>query len=125
MPRKNTDTQPLHTRLLDGFTYTSRANGSVHTIKAGKTTVGEVVIGKKTVRLNLRAKGHVPKDLKLSGKSRSWPMGGVLITEANLAAARALLSSIASAKPATPKTPAPRKATMPRTRSSRKVRSAA
>jgi len=68
MPRKFTTAQPLHTRLLDGFTYTSRVNGSVYTIKVEKKAVAEVCVGKKTVRLNVRAKGDVTKGLKAFGQ---------------------------------------------------------
>lgn len=44
----------LHTTLLEGLTVKSRADGSVHTVKANGKVVGEVCVGTKRVRLNLR-----------------------------------------------------------------------
>ncbi|HEY2372087.1 MAG TPA: hypothetical protein VGH82_06030 [Gaiellaceae bacterium] len=116
MARKSTNTAaPLHRRLLEGFDVKSRKDGTVHTIRAGKTVVAEVCVGKRATRLNVRAERKTPKGITLSGESKSWPSGGVVVTEANLADARALLTSIASAPQPVPATPAPRKANAPKT----------
>jgi hypothetical protein len=95
----------LHETLLDGLNVKSRADGSVHTVRAadGKTVVGEVCVGKKQTRLNFRelpAKVKAPKNLELSGKSKSWEGGGVIVTDANVKAARALLAQVVDATPA-------------------------
>jgi hypothetical protein len=99
MARKATTTEkPLHLQLIDGFEVKSRPNGTVHTVKAGKTVVAEVCVGAKKVRLNLRtAPKLAPKNLTLDGKSKSWPGGGVIVTPENLAAVRALLAAAAKA----------------------------
>jgi hypothetical protein len=80
MPAKPKTTKPLHQQLLEGFE-----------VKANGKTVAEVCVGKQNVRLNLRAAVKASKGLMLGGKSKSWPGGGTVITDANLAAARALL----------------------------------
>src|SRR4051794_21828615 len=95
----------LHSQLLDGLNVKSRADGSVHTIRAadGKTVVAEVCVGKKQTRLNVRelpAKIKAPKSLELGGKSKSWPGGGVIVTEGNVKAARDLLAAVVGAVPA-------------------------
>src|ERR1700730_11390319 len=97
----------VHAQLLDGLNVKSRTDGSVHTVRAadGKTVVAEVCVGKKATRLNLRAwpaKVKAPKGLELSGKSKSWEGGGVIVTEANVKAARALLANVIGATPAAP-----------------------
>src|SRR5947207_845480 len=97
-----TTNQPLHMQLLDGFEVKSRDDGSVHTIKAHGRTVAECCVGAKKVRLNVRADVKPPKGLTLSGKSKSWPTGGLVVDETNLTAARALLAS-AVAKAGAPK----------------------
>jgi hypothetical protein len=91
-------------------------------VKVEKKAVAEVCVGAKKARLNVRAKAQVPKGLKLSGKSKSWPEGGVVATESNLAAARALLTSLTSAPPVPALAPVPAKVT-PKTTSARKPRS--
>ena len=101
MPAKTN--KPLHMQLLEGFDCKSRADGSVHTIKANGRTVAECCVGAKTIRLNVRADVKPPKGLTLSGKSKSWPTGGLVVTEDNLASARALLTSAVEKAPA-PKT---------------------
>jgi hypothetical protein len=98
----------LHSQLLDGLNVKSRPDGSVHTVRAadGKTVVAEVCVGKKATRLNVRelpAKVKAPKNLELGGKSKSWPGGGVIVTDANVKAARALLASVVDATKAAPK----------------------
>src|SRR5438067_1371247 len=93
MSAKSTTPQPLHKRLLDGFEVKSRQDGTVHSIKAQGKTVGEICVGKKSVRLNLRAEVKAPEGVELSGKSKSWPGGGLVVTDANLTAARALLTA--------------------------------
>lgn len=93
MPAK-TNTDALHTRLLDGLTVKSRADGTVHSIKRDGKTVAEVCVGAKKVRLNLRDAVKPPKGVELSGKSKTWAGGGCIVTDENLAACRALLGSI-------------------------------
>jgi hypothetical protein len=95
MPATKHPTQPLHRQLLDGLTVKSRADGSVHTVKADGKTIAEVCVGVKATRLNLRANAKAPKSLTLTGKSKSWPGGGLVITDKNVAAARVLLAGIA------------------------------
>jgi hypothetical protein len=93
----NDSTTPLHTQLLDGLTVKSRADGTVHTVKAadGKT-VAEVCVGTKKIRANFRTapRGAVAK--LLDGKSKSWPGGGVVVDEANAERIRAALLQIAA-----------------------------
>lgn len=84
----------LHQQLLDGFDVKSRDDGTVHTIKREGKTVAEVCVGAKKVRLNVRESVKAPKNLELSGKSKTWAGGGCIVTEENLAACRALLASI-------------------------------
>jgi len=87
----------IHTRLMDGATVKSRDDGSVHTIKgADGRTAAEVCVGKSTVRLNFREppSRDAPTGVALGGRSQSWRGGGVVVTEANLAAARALLAFV-------------------------------
>jgi MoxR-like ATPase len=90
----------LYGRLVDGLSLdvTSRPDGSVHTIHgADRKTVAEVVLGKGTTRLNFRAvpDSEAPTDIQLSGRSSNWTGGGVVVTEANLPACRALLRHVA------------------------------
>lgn len=103
MPAKATTTEKaLHVRLLEGFEVKARPDGTVHTIRAGGKVVAECCVGTKKVRLNLRdipAKGKTPKSIELSGRSKSWPGGGVNVDEGNLTAARALLAAITAVKP--------------------------
>jgi hypothetical protein len=102
MPAKNTTTPSLRVRLLEGFDVRSRADDSVHTVKANGRVIAEVCEGKKQTRLNLRelpAKVKPAKNVTLGGKSKSWPGGGTVVTDANLTAARALLTAVAKATP--------------------------
>jgi hypothetical protein len=88
---------PIHVRLMDGATVQSRDDGTVHTIKgADGRTAAEVCVGKSTVRLNFRAapSSDAPTGIALGGRSQSWRGGGVVVTEANLASARALLAFV-------------------------------
>src|SRR5579864_6042657 len=89
--------KPLHEQLIEGFEVKSRDDGSVHTVKHNGRTVAEICVGKKKVRLNVRAAVKPPKNLELGGTSKSWPMGGVVVAEYNLAAARALLAAVTKA----------------------------
>lgn len=84
----------LHEQLLDGFEVKSRDDGTVHTIKREGRAVAEVCVGARKVRLNVRDAVKAPKNLKLSGKSKSWAGGGVIVTNENLAACRALLAQV-------------------------------
>jgi hypothetical protein len=98
------ETAPVNTKeivstLLDGLEVSSRKDGTVHTIKREKKTVAEVCVGTRSVRLNLRSappKGKLPKSVKLVGKSKSWPGGGLVVTDENVKAARAVLSAVAA-----------------------------
>src|SRR5438067_12341307 len=103
MARKsNPTTQPvaLHVTLLEGFDVKARADGSVHTIKANGKVIGEVCVGAKKVRLNLREPvKNAPKGVTPSGKSKRWAGGSVNVTADNVTAARALLSAAVAAAP--------------------------
>jgi hypothetical protein len=81
----------LHQQLLAGLDVKSRQNGSVHTIKANGKVVAEVCVGTKKVRLNFRNELPAKERKLLSGKSKSWPGGGMIVTADNLKEARALL----------------------------------
>lgn len=92
-----TDSNPIHVRLMEGVRVKSREDGTVHTIKgADGTTAAEVCVGKSTVRLNFRVppSSNAPGGVALSGRSQSWKGGGVVVTEANLDSARALLAFV-------------------------------
>jgi hypothetical protein len=93
MPAKKNPapTAPLHVRLLDGLDTKSRPDGTVHTIRAGSRTVAEVCVGKKNVRANFKTELPAASRKKLSGKSKSWPGGGVLVTDDNLNEVRNML----------------------------------
>src|SRR5438445_2863960 len=96
MPGKDS----LHARLLDGFEHKSRKDGTVHTLHAQGQVIGEVCVGKRNVRLNLRkAPSKAPKNITLVGKSKSWAGGGVIVDEKNLTACRALLSAAVASTP--------------------------
>jgi hypothetical protein len=89
-------TSTLTTTLLAGLDVKSRADGTVHSVK-GKdgSTVAEVCVGKKFTRLNLRqTPPKLPKGVRLDGRSKSWPAGGVILTDSNVAACRALLLTV-------------------------------
>jgi hypothetical protein len=90
-------------RLLDGFTVVSRKDGTVHTVKAtdGGGTVAEVCVGKSKVRLNFRKEQPAAARKVLDGKSKSWPGGGLIVTDANVTQARAMLTA-AAGKPGKP-----------------------
>jgi hypothetical protein len=93
------NTKEIVKTLLDGLTVSSRKDGTVHTVKVEKKTVAEVCVGTRAVRLNLRSappKSKLPKSIKLIGKSKSWPGGGVVVTAGNAAAARAVLTAVAA-----------------------------
>jgi hypothetical protein len=100
--QKSPTETPLHIRLLDGLTFKSRSDGSVHTVKTGTHVVAEVCVGTKKVRLNFRAQPKASKSLTLSGKSKSWPAGGIVVDAKNLNAARAALASVTAATPSKP-----------------------
>jgi hypothetical protein len=101
----------LHAQLIDGLTVKSRKDGSVHTVKdAEGKTVAEVCVGTKKTRLNLRrAPKTTPKNIELGGKSKSWPGGGVNVDDSNLAACRAILSSLVATSAPKPAAAAPKK----------------
>jgi len=102
MPAQNSTQQSLRPRLLDGFTYKSRSDNSVHTVKgADGKVIAEVCEGKKATRLNLRnaPTKATPKNVTLGGKSKTWAGGGTVVTESSLAACRALLSGAAKVTP--------------------------
>jgi hypothetical protein len=100
--------------LVKGLETKARADGSVVGIKAGKTTVAELVVGTMTVRVNFRQKVTGGPKVALSGKSAKWAGGGVVVTEANSADVRKLLElAVTAAGGDAPKTVArlkPRKA---------------
>src|SRR5579862_7429598 len=108
----------LHQQLLEGFEVKSRKDGTVHTIRAadGKTVIGEVCVGAKATRLNLRAPvAKPPRDVTLGGKSKSWAGGGTVVTDANVTACRALLSAAVATVPsvAVPTSSAAQRTTTP------------
>lgn len=99
------NTKEIVAELLDGLDHKSRPSGTVLTVKAAGKTVAEVCVGARAVRLNLRAappKGKVPKSITLGGHSKSWAGGGVIVTAANVAAARALLVAVTAGAPGAP-----------------------
>jgi len=73
----------------------------VLTIKSsdGKSTVAEVRVGKSRTRVNFKTKPQGKLARSLAGKSKSWPAGGVVVTEANLATVRAGLLDDAGSTP--------------------------
>ena len=95
MPAQKTPTAP-HVTLLDGLNVKSRADGTVHTIKsAAGAVVAEVCVGKKQTRLNFKqTPKSLPKSVELSGQSKSWPGGGIVVTAANASAVRSVLVGV-------------------------------
>lgn len=93
----------LHTDLMNGIeNIKSRDDGSVHTIHLaadGKTVVAEVCVGKKRTRLNFKDKVEFAPEGFLSGRSKSWVGGGIVLTTDNLAPARELLLQVVGLEP--------------------------
>jgi hypothetical protein len=90
--KKSAQPQPLHIQLLTGLDTKARPNGTVITVKSAGKVIAEVCVGKKFARLNFRAEVKVLKGGPvLSGKSKSWPGGGCVLSAENVAALRALL----------------------------------
>lgn len=94
--------------LLDGLTdadgrslVKSRDDGSVHTLHgADGSTVAEVCCGKTRTRLNFRAPSAEltaaaeASSVVLSGRSKSWTGGGIVVDDGNVAACRAVLLAV-------------------------------
>lgn len=74
-----------------------RKDGRVLRIHGGGETVGEVVIGDQTVRLNLRELSEEAElvaeaeGIRLQGRSNVWKGGGIKVTSENVSAVRELL----------------------------------
>src|SRR4051794_12755917 len=86
---------------MDGFSVKSRADGTVHSIKADGRTVAEVCVGQKNVRLNLRStpkEGAEERHARREVEDVGWRRCD--IAEGNLAACRALLSAAVDSAPA-------------------------
>ncbi len=106
--------ESLHQQLLKGLEgVRSRPDGTVHTLHVGGAVIGEVCVGTRAVRLNLRTRPKVvPKGLDLSkSKSKTWVGGGLVVTDANVKEAKTLLAAvIKDAQPKPEKTTARRPA---------------
>ena len=95
-------TRDVVSQLLDGFNTQARKGRKVIRIKDNSDrTIGEVVIGKSTIRLNLR--DELPENVELiaqaeglvfAGKSDTWRGGGVRVTDHNVEALRTILTAI-------------------------------
>lgn len=95
------------TLLADVDNVKSRTDGSVHTLhgRDGSTTLAELCVGKRTARFNVReplAAAMVKRHdvaASLGGRSKSWRGGGIVVTDGNVAAVRALLLDVIAASP--------------------------
>ena len=95
MEARPTDTKQLVSTLLKGLDVHSRDTGEVHTIR-GKdgSTVGEVCVGKRAVRVNVRQAPGKVRGVTFGGKSKAWAAGAVA-TAANAAALHSALVAAA------------------------------
>lgn len=94
--------QSLAAQLTEGFSTQARRGRKVIRVKDNSDrTVAEIVIGKNTVRLNVR--DELPENVELiaqaeglifAGKSDTWRGGGVRVTEHNVEAVRLILTAI-------------------------------
>src|SRR5579859_6603845 len=86
-------------QITEGLTVKARDDGSVITVKgANGKTVAELCVGTKTTRVNFREAPKSALAKQLGGKSKSWPGGGVIVTDKNAAAVRAALLAAAQSK---------------------------
>jgi hypothetical protein len=86
---------PLHKQVIDGtgLDVHERPNGTVLTLRHERKVIGEICVGARATRLNLKSKPKAaPKGLALGGQSKSWACG-VILTADNVAAVRALLAA--------------------------------
>lgn len=88
-----------------------------YSVKGSSGTVAEICVGKRNVRVNFKRappKAKIAKGIELSGHSKSWRGGGLVVTEENVQKVGTLLVAGAGAKPAPAKskaTTAPAKST--------------
>jgi hypothetical protein len=93
----------IHSQLLDGLQVKSRADGSVHTVKAEGKVVAEVCVGTRKTRVNFKASPKsLPKGLALDGKSKTWAGGGIVVDESNVAKVCAILAQLVAPTKAAP-----------------------
>lgn len=78
-------------KLTDGLDTHERQDGKVTRVRAEGHPVAEVVVGSETVRVNFRERPASAEGLHLGGRSKSWPGGGVQVTDENADKVRALL----------------------------------
>lgn len=94
--------QSLAAQLTEGFSTQARRGRKVIRVKDNSDrTIAEVVVGKNTVRLNVR--DELPENVELiaqaeglifAGKSDTWRGGGVRVTEHNVESVRTILAAI-------------------------------
>jgi hypothetical protein len=91
--------------LIAGLTVKTRPDGTVITVKSpdGRATVAEVCVGTKKTRVNFRETPKSALAKSLTGKSKSWPGGGVVVDEKNAAVVRAALLAATKPEAAKPK----------------------
>jgi len=93
------NTKEVVTALLDGLDVKSRADGTVHSVRANGRTVAEVCVGSRKVRVNVKSEPSkgMPKSITLEGKSKTWAGGGINVDKGNVRAAHALLAAVVAA----------------------------
>lgn len=83
-------------QLVEGLNCKSRPSGKVHTVKKEDGwPVAEVVVGVRTIRMNLRSRYEGSENLKFTGHSTTWLGGGVIVTAKNFDVCRKVLVEIA------------------------------
>jgi hypothetical protein len=104
-----TEHEKLATTLLKGLKgaeivsrRVEREQATLHTVKVGGKFVAEVIARRTLVRLNLRVPvpGGDTAPAREGKVSAQWLGGGFLVTEANLAEARARLEAAVAGTPA-------------------------
>jgi hypothetical protein len=87
-------------RLTEGLDTHVRADGTVIRLHAGDKTIGEVVIGEETLRVNVKELTDdaeliaQAEGLDFTGRSKAWH-GGVRVSDENVDAVRGVLDAVA------------------------------
>lgn len=90
----------LISRLTEGLETHRRADGKVIRLHAGDGTIGEIVIGEETLRVNVRELTEEAEliaqaeGLDFTGRSKAW-LGGVRVSDENVTAVKEVLTVIA------------------------------
>lgn len=90
----------LVSRLTEDLVTHTRKDGRVIRLHAGDKTIGEIVIGEETLRVNIKELVDdadliaQAEGLDFTGKSKAW-FGGIRVTDQNVDAVRDVIKAIA------------------------------